>query len=211
MKSGLPWLLARTVRAAEGVDVHAEVEQQRHGRGPAAARGPDDQPGPLSQLGDRGRGKRQRPGPIAGHDGGQQSVDTLEVGRCGAAADQVGHDVRVSAQRRHLDRRVPVPVGGVNVDAMLGQQAHPGELVMRDRPVQLAAQHLGGCSELVAEPRLPRTAIAVAKAVFEQQLEMVVVGLEHAVVERLAVVGVGARIEQHAREHRRARTPLSAG
>ena len=62
------------------------------------------------------------------------------------------------------------------------------------------AEQLGRRIDRVAEPGPPRPAVALSEPELEQQHEVGVVGLEHAVVEGLAVVGVGAGFEQQAGE-----------
>jgi hypothetical protein len=67
---------------------------------------------------------------------------------------------------------------------------------VRDRPGELAADHLRRSVERVAESPAPRAAVSGAQAELEEQLKVVVARLEHPVVERLPVVRVGACLEQ---------------
>ena len=53
---------------------------------------------------------------------------------------------------------------------------------------------------MLPEPLEPWPALILAQAIFEEQLQVVVVRLLHAVVESLVIVGVGARFEQEPRE-----------
>ena len=76
---------------------------------------------------------------------------------------------------------------------MVGEQADAGRLAVLDRPAQqVAEQLLGGVERLRAQPSPPHATVAAAEAVLEEQLEVVVVGAEHPVVQRLAVVRLGA-------------------
>jgi hypothetical protein len=76
-----------------------------------------------------------------------------------------------------------------------------------DSPGQQAAQHLGGRLEGFAQQPVPRAAGVAAEAVLERQHEVVVVAAEHAVVEGLPVVGVGASLQQQPGEGAGLRMP----
>ena len=88
---------------------------------------------------------------------------------------------------------------------MLGEQpdrsSRPWVTAQRSWPRSIAAGESGS----VAEARRHGPPSPVPEAVLEQQLEVAVVGREHAVVERLAVVGVGAGVEQQPGERERVR------
>jgi hypothetical protein len=64
----------------------------------------------------------------------------------------------------------------------------------------LILQQLGGHAVVAVQQAVPRAVLVGAEAELDQQPQVPVVGLELAVVQRLAVVGVGARLEQHPRE-----------
>ena len=86
------------------------------------------------------------------------------------------------------------------------EQLNAVEIVRRNCPTQLirenvrrAARH-GAVRPVPEEPLKPRPALILAQAILEEQLQVVVVGVLHAVVEALVVVGVGACFEQQPRE-----------
>lgn len=79
---------------------------------------------------------------------------------------------------------------------MLGQQPHPVGHAVCDGPGQLAAQRAGRAPQGLAQPAQPGAARVLAQPELEEQLQVVVARLEHPVVQRLGVVGIGARGEQ---------------
>ncbi|MDQ1417458.1 MAG: hypothetical protein QOF81_3071 [Acidimicrobiaceae bacterium] len=81
---------------------------------------------------------------------------------------------------------------------MVGQEAHPPCQSVGDRPRKLAPDELVWVFEDVAQPSMPGAVSAGPEAELEEKLQVVVVGLEHTVVQRLGVVGVGAAFEQEA-------------
>ena len=86
---------------------------------------------------------------------------------------------------------------------MVDQQLHTPRHPVGGRPRQLAAQQPGRRVHAAAEPGAPRPAVAAPEAVLEQQDQMGVVRVEHAVVEALAVVGIRPGVEQQAGQRRR--------
>jgi hypothetical protein len=100
-----------------------------------------------------------------------------------------------------FDRRAAVGTalfgeGADDVHTVLGEQGDTVALVVDDRPGQQTAEHLCGRLEGFTQQPVPRAAGVAAEAVLEQQHEVVVVAAEHAVVEGLPVVGVGASLQQ---------------
>ena len=83
------------------------------------------------------------------------------------------------------------------------RSARPCVIAQASSPLTISA----GAGERVTEPSAPRAAVTGAEAELEQQLQMIVARLEHPVVERLAVVRVGARLEQQPGERDRVRMP----
>jgi len=106
--------------------------------------------------------------------------------------------------RRHRD---PVVERRGHVDAVGDQRPDPVRQAVRDRPGELAPDQLGRGAERVAEPPAPRPAVTGAEPELKQQLQVIVARLEHPVIERLAVVGVGARLQQQAGQRDRVRMP----
>jgi hypothetical protein len=88
---------------------------------------------------------------------------------------------------------------------VLHEQPDPFGHRMGDGPAELTAHHLLRRVQGAAHPGLPRTTVAGAEAELEQQLQVVVVRLEHPVVQGLAIVGVGAGFEQQAGQGQRVR------
>jgi hypothetical protein len=79
---------------------------------------------------------------------------------------------------------------------VLGEQADPVGVVVAQRPAQLLAQHPLRRLQGIAQSGPPRTAAAPPESELEQQLEVLGAGDEHPVVEPLAVVRVGPRLQQ---------------
>ncbi len=115
----------------------------------------------------------------------------------GAAAHR-GQAGRCGAVPRPQVRRAVVaePERGTQVGA-LGEQPHPVSEVVGDGPPQLIGDQVGRRGDRVAQPRPPRAA-ATSEAVVDQQGQVVVVRAELAVVQRLGVIGVGARGQERA-------------
>jgi hypothetical protein len=67
---------------------------------------------------------------------------------------------------------------------------------VHDRPPELDAQQLSRGVHGVPEPVPPGTTVAVAQPVVQQEDQMAVIGAELAVVQHLAVIGIGAGVEE---------------
>ena len=124
--------------------------------------------------------------------------------------DQVADQVGVAGGGRHRGRGDAALERRDQVDAVADQQPDPFGQAVGDGPGKLAVEHFGRRVQGSAEPPAPRAAAAGAEAELEEQLQVVVAGLEHPVVKSLAVVGVGAGFQQQAAEGERVRVPRLA-
>ena len=89
---------------------------------------------------------------------------------------------------------------------MVGEQPDPGELAVLHRPAQQVPHQLPRLVDrLRSQPAPPHAAVAATEPVLEEQDQVVVVGAEHAVVQGLAVVRLGAAVEQQAGQRDRLR------
>ena len=94
---------------------------------------------------------------------------------------------------------------GADVDPVAGQQGDAIALVVSHRPGQQVAQHHGRGFELITEQPIPGAARGLSQAELEEQFEMIVIGGEHPVVQRLSVVRVGSVFEQQPSKRERVR------
>ena len=212
VQRGLPGLVARDVAATHGVDVEAELDEHLDRAGTAARA--------AAQTTSAGRSARTRPTrpaivgaqpidrrPIGGERGGRRR---LRPGRARGArlpgrprsSTTSGRPVGGGRDRRGAaagERRD-------QVDAVVDEQPHPVDHAVGDRPRSWPRTSSVGVSSASPSRASPGTAVTGAEAELEEQLQVVVVGLEHAVVERLPVVRIGAGIEQEP-----CRAPASAG
>ena len=138
-------------------------------------------------------------GPVGGQRRRDERLGRIQAERRGAVLDQVADQVGVAGGGGHGGRGGAALERGRHVDAVADQQPDPFGQAVGDGPGQLAAEHLGRGVDGIAEPPAPRPAVAGAQAELEEQLQVVVTGLEHPVVERLAVVRVGARLRRPGR------------
>ena len=107
------------------------------------------------------------------------------------------------------ERRRADPVGARRADVgpVLGQQPHPVRHAVRDGPAELAADLVGRGAHGRRQAAAPRAAVAGAEAELQQQLQVLAARLELAVVEGLAVIGVGAGHQQQAGQGQPVRVP----
>jgi hypothetical protein len=149
-------------------------------------------------------------GAVCDQGGGHEALPGTEIWRWRAVVDQVAGKLRVprgdGASRGHG----PVLEGRGDVDAVLDEQPDPFGHAVGEGPAELTAHHLLRRVQGIAQPGLPRTAVAGAEAELEQRLQVVVARPEHPVVQGLAVVGVGAGLEQQAGQRQRMRMPRLA-
>jgi hypothetical protein len=202
VQRGLPWLLGGDVGAAHGVDVEAEPGQEPDRAGPPLGRRPDDQrrAGRPDLAGQAGAGGPQlvEGGLVRGQGGGDETLPRVEVGRVGAPGDQEADEIGMSGGGRALGGSGPVGERCDEVGAVLGEQPDPFGHAVGDGPGQLPAHQLLRGVQGGTETGSPGAAVAAAEAGLEEQLQVIVARLEHPVVQRLAVVGVGAGLEQQA-------------
>jgi hypothetical protein len=130
-------------------------------------------------------------GPVGGQRRRDERLGWVEAQRRGAVRDQVVDQVSVTGGGGHGARGGTAFERGGDVDAVADQQPDSFGQAVRDGPGELAAEHLGRGVGGIAEPPAPWPAVAGAQAELEEELQVVVARLEHPVVQRLAVVGVG--------------------
>jgi hypothetical protein len=128
--------------------------------------------------------------------GGDETLLRVEVGCAGAPGDQEADEIGMPGGGRALRGSGPVGERCDEVGAVPGEQPDPFGHAVGDSPGQLPAHQLLGGVQSRAETGSPRAAVAGAEAELEEQLQVIVARLEHPVVERLAGVRVGARVEQ---------------
>ena len=88
----------------------------------------------------------------------------------------------------------------VGCDAVRKQERHALRPVGARGEAKLVLEHLPGRRVSGRETTVPRSAVARSQAIAEEQLEVVILRLEMAVVEGLLIVRIGAGLEQQARE-----------
>jgi hypothetical protein len=181
-----------------GVDVGAALEQQRDHGGAAVLGGADDQAG-RRRCGDDGvRGHVRRLDAFGGAE--------LRLGR--AARAQHFGDVGVAVRNRHRERGATLQdrvlrSAAVGVDPGRQQERDATREATQRGPRQTVLGGLARARQRAPEPRPPGAAVAGSEAELEQQFEPRVVLAPVEVVDRLAVVGVRAGLEQQAGEGER--------
>ena len=189
----------------------ADPSWRRRGRGPDAPR----RPGPRGRRDGSSRSSRSTAASSPASTAATRASTGSSVGTATPAATSTSSisgapwsrassiGVRPTVARRHPERSGRER--RADVDAVVDQQPDPVGHAVGHGPRELAAEQLGRRVDGVTEASPPWTAVAASEPELEQQHEVRVVGLEHAVVERLPVVGVGAGFEEQASERQRVR------
>src|SRR5262249_14104348 len=142
-----------------------------------------------------------RLGPIAADTRRLEGLLRAQLALACAMLQQIRRDLPVAAQDRLLVDRASIPHGGRgDVRAVLAEQLDALESGPIRGPPELLDEHLRRAALPRAEPLDPRPAPVLAETVCDQQPQMIVAPPEHAVIERLTVVGIGARIQEQPRE-----------
>jgi hypothetical protein len=195
------------------VQLRADVEAER--RHQAEPISPSCRRGLVHELGASARVEALQQGGVAGQ---QRARAWLVTGGAGSReivvarqlllrrtlSQQVVSDVAVTGVHRGCVWRAPIAAAGlVDWRAVRDQQSHPSEEVPARRGAEFLDEQLLRAVEAVAEALVPWATAILAEAMLEQQFEVIVTGMEVTVVERLAVVRVGAGVEQEARQRMR--------